>query len=90
MAAVSVKSVIRGTWDPYYNRRFVARISKVELNDVMALAKRVLPDFLEPNKTQTSIVCGPSDIDQVVSSFKGHGIDLRVLKEDLGEDELFA
>ena len=90
LSGVSLKSVLRGTWDPYYNRRFVARIADVKLEDVMDLAKRLLPAFLDADLTQTAIVCGPSEVEDIVTSFRGHGIDLRVLDENLGEDPLFA
>merc|ERR1712128_35953 len=71
----TVKAYMRGT-DSKYNRQFVRALGRVELSDIKAIAKRILPEFLSENSTRTVIVCNPSSIENIVQDFSELGIQL--------------
>jgi len=69
LASASVLSYLRQTDDSFYARRFVKRLSQVTINDVKVVADKYLPEFLNPKKTQTSIVCGPGEVQSIKKLF---------------------
>eukprot|EP00090_Calanus_glacialis_P042967 TRINITY_DN7610_c0_g1_i2.p1 TRINITY_DN7610_c0_g1~~TRINITY_DN7610_c0_g1_i2.p1 ORF type:complete len:536 (-),score=116.90 TRINITY_DN7610_c0_g1_i2:68-1495(-) len=71
----AVKAYIRGT-DSKYNRDFVRALGRVELVDIKAAARRLLPEFLSEKTTQTVIVCNPASIVNIVQDFRELGIEL--------------
>ncbi len=85
--SASVKAYLRQTDDPYYNRRFVKKLSKVSLGDVQSLAQKYLPLFMNPEITKTAVACGPSDVSSVKSVLDGLGYNLEVI-EDLSNSIL--
>lgn len=81
LSQVSIKSILRNAGDPYYNRRFVTKIAAVTVDDVRKVAEKYLPDFLDPDKSHTSVVCGPSDVESVTEDFKKYKLDLHVIDD---------
>ena len=76
----TVKAYMRGT-DSKYNRQFVRALGRVKLSDIKAAAKRILPEFLSENSTQTVIVCNPASIENIVQDFAELGIQLKSYQE---------
>jgi len=72
----TVKAYMRGT-DSKYNRQFVRALGRVNLSDIQAAAKRILPEFLSEKTTQTVIVCNPASIENIIQDFKELGIELK-------------
>jgi Zn-dependent M16 (insulinase) family peptidase len=72
----TVKAYMRGT-DSKYNRQFVRALGRVNLSDIQAAAKRILPEFLYEKSTQTVIVCNPASIENIVEDFRELGIELK-------------
>ena len=81
LSSASVKSYLRQTDDPYYNRRFVKKLAKVSLADVQDLAQKYLPVFMDPDLTKTAVACGPSDVEGVKAMFEGFGHNLTVIQD---------
>ena len=88
LGSTSVKASLRQVRDPFYNRRFVKRLSKVTVADVQGLAMKYLPLFQEPDLTRTAVVCGTSQVEGVKENFAQYGLNLTVI-EDL-EDSILT
>lgn len=69
LASASVLSYLRKTDDPFYARRFVKRLSRVNIQEVKRVAEKYLLTFFNPNQTHTAIVCGPGDVDSIKDLF---------------------
>ena len=69
LASASVLSYLRKTDDPFYARRFVKRLSQVNIQEVKRVAEKYLLTFFNPNQTHTAIVCGPGDVDGIKELF---------------------
>ncbi|XP_040563241.1 uncharacterized protein C05D11.1 [Lepeophtheirus salmonis] len=73
----SFSSILRGAWDPLFNRRFVQRVGKVTFDEIRDSAIKYLPRFLDPNQTFTAIVCHSNDVDRVVQTLKEFNIEVK-------------
>ena len=69
LASASVLSCLRKTDDPFYARRFVKRLSQVNIQEVKRVAEKYLLTFFNPNQTHTAIVCGPGDVNSIKELF---------------------
>ena len=65
VADLSVMNYLRQTADPLYVRRFVKLLARVTLEDVRNAAVKYLPAFLDVRKSQTAIVCKPSEVEVI-------------------------
>ena len=81
LGSSSVKASLRQTFDPFYNRRFVKRLAKINVNDVKNLALKYLPLFENPELTLTAVTCGPADINSIVENFKQYDLKMHVIKD---------
>ena len=57
-------------------RNFVKSLGKVTLAGIKEAARTILPHFLSSETSQTVIVCPPSNLDDIVESFKENGLTL--------------
>ncbi len=80
VAGLSVMNYLRQTADPLYVRRFVKLLARVTLDDVRNAAVKYLPSFLDVRKSQTAIVCNPSEVE--VIKYKLSHFDLYLLSID--------
>ena len=69
LSSASVLAYLRQTDDSFYARRFVNRLAKVTVEDVKRVAQTYLPQFFQPEKTHTSVVCGPSEVKSMKELF---------------------
>ena len=81
LSSVSVKSYLRQTDDPYYNRRFVGRLAAVTLDDVKAVAEKYLPLFLKADETQTAVVCGTDKVEHMTYVLGHLGFEMTEIKD---------
>jgi hypothetical protein len=65
VADLSLMSYLRQTFDPFYVRRFVQQLQQVTLEGVHRAALKYLPQFFDLRKTQTAIVCSPSEVETI-------------------------
>ena len=59
-----------------YPRNYVKSLGKVTLAEIKKAAQNILPHFLSSESSQTVIVCPPSNLDDIVDSFKENGLTL--------------
>ena len=76
----AVKAYMRKT-DSKYNRQFVRALGRVQLEDLKAAAKRLLPAFLSADTSMTVVVCNPSTVEDIVADFQEFGIELTTYQE---------
>jgi len=76
----AVKAYMRKT-DSKYNRQFVRALGRVQLEDLKAAAKRLLPAFLSADTSMTVVVCNPSTVEDIVADFREFGIELTTYQE---------
>ena len=80
MVGQAVKSYLRRT-DARYNRQFVTELARVELEDLVEVADRFLPHFMEGDRTQTVVVCNPGAVEGIVEDFSNQfGIELETFE----------
>ena len=87
LAGTSVKASLRQAKDPFYNRRFVKKLDKVNVTDVQELAMRYLPLFQDIELMRTAIVCGTSQVNRVKESLMKLGFNLTEI-DDLDDSIL--
>ena len=80
LVSQALKAYMRET-DSKYNRQFVRALGKVQLDDLKAVAKRLLPAFLLPEESMTVVVCNPSTLQDIVTDFEQFGIELTTYQE---------
>ena len=61
--------------------RFVRRIAAVELKDIERVAQKYLGEFLKPDNTQTSISCGPGEVESIRDFFKDLGFEMKIIQD---------
>merc|ERR1719209_1323233 len=76
----ALKAYMRKT-DSKYNRQFVRSLGRVQLEDLKAAAKRLLPAFLSAETSMTVVVCNPSNLEDIVADFQQFGIELNTYQE---------
>jgi len=76
----ALKAYMRKT-DSKYNRQFVRALGRVQLEDLKAAAKRLLPAFLSADTSMTVVVCNPSTMEDIVADFQEFGIELTTYQE---------
>ena len=81
LASTSVKASLRQAKDPFYNRRFVKKLAKVNVTDVQGIAMRYLPLFQVANRMRTAIVCGSNHVNGVKEDFMKLGLNLTVIND---------
>ena len=81
LAGTSVKASLRQAKDPFYNRRFVKKLAKVNVTNVQDLAMRYLPLFQDAELMRTAIVCGTSQVNGVKEIFMKLGFNLTVIDD---------
>ncbi len=81
LSSVSVKAVLRGVRDNEYNRRFVASIAAVTMDEIKAAAVKFLPQFLDASATQSAVACGPADVESMSKVFADYGINVKVIDD---------
>ena len=87
LAGTSVKASLRQAKDPFYNRRFVKKLAKVNVTDVQELAMRYLPLFQVVDQMRTAIVCGTNQARGVKENFMKLGFNLTEI-DDLDDSVL--
>lgn len=76
----SLKAYLRKV-DSKYNRQFVRQLGQVQLEDLKAVAGRVLPAFLSPEDSMMVVVCNPAAVQNMVTDFREFGIELTMYEE---------
>ena len=63
-----------------YFRDFVYALGNTSTASIKKLAARILPAFLDPEATQTVIVCNPAAVPDLIEEFKEFDIELTKLE----------
>ena len=72
LANNSISAYLIGARDSFYARRFIQLLSKVTVDEVIEASKKYLPRFVDPDLTNTVIVCGPkavSDVKELLNQY---------------------
>merc|ERR1712059_204719 len=75
----SLLSSFKGT-DREYNRKFLSLVDKASLAEVASAAKIYLPPLFDPASSRTSLVVGPSDVEEVKMAFQELGVEIKLLE----------
>ena len=64
--------------DPNYNRMLTKSLARVKSKSVNSVAKQILTHFLNPDSTQTVIVCNKERISEVTKDFAKLGFHMKI------------
>jgi len=67
--------------DSKYNRAFTRSLADVQAKDLAVAAKKLLPLFLSPSTTLTSVVCNKGSFEEVVEELSKFGYKFKTYKE---------
>ena len=54
---------------PSYYRKFIERVSAVQLEDIQRVGKQYIGPLFDPQQTHLAVCCHPSKVSEVVEEF---------------------